>query len=286
MALRIVTLPAEMQAIAEEARRAGKRIGVVPTMGYLHKGHTSLMDRIRPRCDLLITTLFVNPAQFGKGEDFERYPRDLGRDQRLAAEHGTDILFAPSADSMYPQEFDLSVVPGRAATILEGAFRPGHFAGVATVVAKLFNITKPHCAVFGQKDAQQAYIIQAMVRDLNFDVEIDIAPIVREEDGLAMSSRNVYLSPDERKRALALFRSLTAAGDMIAQGERSVAEIEKSMRVLLNDARPTQIDYVAFVDPRTFTETASLSVPDVLVALAVRFGSTRLIDNMVFHITQ
>ena len=215
LSIQIVKTIREMQDVAERFRCEGKNIAVVPTMGYLHRGHASLIELARSRADVVITTIFVNPTQFAPNEDFNRYPRDFDHDKKIAADAGADIIFYPEIAEMYPQEFDSKVEVEGASKILEGAFRPTHFQGVTTVVAKLFHITKPHIAIFGQKDAQQAFIIQKMVKDLNFDIDIIIAPIVREEDGLALSSRNVYLNETERKNALVLYRSLQHAAQRI-----------------------------------------------------------------------
>jgi pantoate--beta-alanine ligase len=279
--MKIVTRIQEIQMLAESLRAQGKRIGVVPTMGSLHAGHRSLIELARQHSDRVITTLFVNPTQFGPGEDFERYPRDIERDQEAAAQAGTDILFSPRTNEMYPAGYATYVEVEKVSSILEGKFRPAHFRGVATIVTKLFNITKPHVAVFGQKDAQQVFLIKKLVADLNIDLQILVAPTVREEDGLALSSRNSYLSSQERSRATALNRSLKSAQSLIAGGERSAEAVRAQMMEILSGAEPTQIDYVAFVQPDTFTEVETLSPPSVLVALAVRFGPTRLIDNMV-----
>jgi pantoate--beta-alanine ligase len=283
--MQIVSGAHEMQVLANSLRAGGKRIGVVPTMGYLHAGHLSLIQLARQRSDQVITTLFVNPTQFGPGEDFERYPRDFQRDQTTAAQAGTDILFAPETSEMYSAGHETYVEVERVSSILEGKFRPTHFRGVATIVTKLFNITKPQVAVFGQKDAQQAFLIRKLTADLNFDLEILIAPTVREEDGLALSSRNSYLSRQERSRAVALYRSLKHAEALIAHGERSAPAVRAEMMEILSRAEPTQIDYVAFIQPDSFTEVETLSPPSVLVALAVRFGPTRLIDNMSIPIS-
>ena len=282
--MRTIVEIAEMQKAAEDARREGKRVGVVPTMGSLHAGHLSLMALARQRCNMLVTTLFVNPLQFGPTEDYERYPRNLQRDMELAAKAGTDILFTPDVRQMYPDGFKTIVEIPDVSSVLEGQFRPGHFAGVTTVVLKLLNITKPHVALFGQKDAQQAFLIRKMVTDLNLDLEIVIAPIVREKDGLALSSRNVYLSPEERVRATSLHRALSRARERIEAGERSVEAVRKDMSSILSEARPARVDYVAFVRPENFDEIKSIEPPAVLILLAVRFGSTRLIDNMVVSI--
>lgn len=280
-----VTLIGEMQSRAEELRRRGTTIGVVPTMGYLHDGHLSLVAQARKETDVVVTTLFVNPTQFGPGEDFERYPRDTERDKRLASQAGTDILFMPAADEMYPAGFKTYVFTEGLSTVLEGAFRSTHFRGVTTVVMKLFHIVKPHVAVFGQKDAQQAAIISRMVKDMNLDIRLIIAPIVRESDGLAMSSRNVYLSPEERKNAVALFRSLRFAEDAVRKGERAVETIRRGMEEILWNARVSAVDYIAFVRPETFEEVEKIDPPNILVALAVRFGKTRLIDNIVIPVS-
>ncbi len=270
----------DMQRTSEQLRLEKKKIAVVPTMGYLHRGHVNLIERARSLADVVITTIFVNPTQFGPTEDYERYPRDFGHDQTLAADAGTDIIFYPETAEMYPAGFQSVVDVEGVSNILEGAFRPGHFRGVATVVAKLFHITKPHLAVFGQKDAQQAFIIQTMVRDLNFDIDIVLAPIVREPDGLAMSSRNVYLNDRERENALVLSQSLNDTAERIRKGERSVDVLKKEMMGRIQSGSPTHIDYVAFVNPVTFSEVTRIDHPEVLVLLAVRFGATRLIDNV------
>lgn len=273
-----------MQSLSENERRGGKRIAVVPTMGYLHDGHRSLIRAARERCDYLIMTLFVNPLQFGPGEDFARYPRDMKRDTELASKAGVDVLFAPEAKAMYPDGFKAVVEIPDISSTLEGKFRPTHFRGVTTVVLKIFNCTKPHLAVFGQKDAQQAFLIRKMVTDLNLELEVFVAPTVREPDGLALSSRNVYLTPDERKRAPSLYRSLMFAGESIKSGERNVETIRKGMSSILDGAHPKQIDYIAFVKPEDFSEMEVIELPSVLVLLAARFGPTRLIDNMLFSV--
>lgn len=281
--MQVITDVSEMQGTAERFRNEGKRIALVPTMGYLHSGHASLIVRARSLADVVIVSVFVNPTQFGPTEDFARYPRDFEHDSLVATESGADIIFAPAADAMYPAGFSTTVDAGEVTQQFEGKFRPTHFRGVTTVVAKLFNITKPHVALFGQKDAQQAFIIQKMVRELNFDIQIVIAPIVREPDGLAMSSRNTYLSPEERKRATALFRSLSHAKKRILEGETNVTLLRAEMLDILSASQPTSIDYIAFIDPYTFTELQSVEKGDVLIALAVRYGTTRLIDNILLH---
>ncbi len=283
--MEIITAVPDMQSKAKELRREGKTIAIVPTMGFLHEGHLSLIEVARTLADVVVTTLFVNPTQFGPGEDFERYPRDHERDQRLADGAGTNVLFVPSEQEMYPEGFKTYVVTEVISAVLEGKFRPTHFRGVTTVVAKLFNIVKPHHAVFGQKDAQQVAVIRRMVEDLNMGVQIVISPILREPDGLAMSSRNVFLSPEERKSATALHRALQAAKDDAGRGERDVNVIRQHMVSILNAANPTAIDYVSFVDKETFAELSRLESPEVIAVLAVRFGKTRLIDNMIIPVS-
>jgi pantoate--beta-alanine ligase len=278
---------AEMQHLADELRAGGKRIGLVPTMGYLHEGHMSLVDEAKKRSDVVVMSIYVNPTQFAQGEDLTTYPRDLARDERMAGSRGVDVVFAPSDKEMYPEEHLAFVEVEKAARILEGEFRPTHFRGVATVVAKLFNIVKPHSAVFGQKDAQQAFIINKMVKDLNFDVRIVIAPIVREPDGLALSSRNVYLSETERREATVLYRSLKLAESMAGSGEKDLARIRGEMLKLITTESGGKIDYISFVNPDNFErveEAGSLS--RVLALFAVRFGKTRLIDNMYLNAPQ
>ncbi len=282
MRMKIISSVREMQRTAEELRLQGKRIGVVPTMGYLHEGHLSLIRLARQRSDIVVVTLFVNPTQFGPTEDFDRYPRDFNRDRRLAEEAGCDILFAPESREMYGEDYLSYVEVEKLSRILEGEFRPTHFRGVTTVVAKLFNLTKPHLAVFGQKDAQQATIIKKMVRDLNFDIEIVVAPTVREPDGLAMSSRNVYLTPEERTDALVLKQSLDLAERLVQEGVRDPRKIIDEMKRLISSKNSAKLDYIAVVEPETLSPVTRLRDHQaVLVALAVRIGSTRLIDNTV-----
>ncbi len=271
---------AEMGAVADGHRRNGRRIGFVPTMGYLHDGHLSLMKLARGRSDILVVSVFVNPTQFGLGEDFTTYPRDIDRDSDAARGAGADIFFTPAAEEMYPAGHATSVDVGGIAGLLEAQSRPGHFTGVATVVAKLFNIVKPHVAVFGQKDAQQAVVIRRMAADLDFGVEIVVAPTVREADGLAMSSRNVRLSASERAQAPVLRRALDAALGAIAAGERDGEAIRRRMRDVLSGAPSAVVDYVSLADADTLRELPALARGSrALISLAVRFGTTRLIDN-------
>lgn len=283
--MEIIRTVREMQSRADELRRGGKTIGIVPTMGFLHKGHQSLIEIARSLCDCVVTTLFVNPTQFGPTEDFDRYPRDPDRDAQLAEQSGTDILFTPEARDMYPEGFTTFVVVEGISSVLEGKFRPTHFRGVTTVVAKLFHIVKPHQAVFGQKDAQQVAVIRRMITDMNFDIQLVVGPILREPDGLAMSSRNVYLTADERSRATALHRALTEAKNAVHRGERKTARVLEALRTVLNAARPTSIDYALLVNKDTFAELdQEVAGPEALAVLAVRFGSTRLIDNMIIPV--
>jgi pantoate--beta-alanine ligase len=272
---------AEMQTVAERLRREGRRVGVVPTMGALHEGHLTLIRKAKELADAVIVTLFVNPTQFGEGEDFARYPRNTDRDRELAASAGADILFAPAAQTMYPEGYHTFVSVETITDVLEGAVRPGHFRGVATIVAKLLNCTKPHVAVFGQKDAQQAAVIRRLVADLNFDVEVIVVPTVRESDGLAMSSRNRYLSPADRAEAPVLFRALSRAERAILEGGRDPVTIRSTMEVMIRTESSAAIDYLSIADAVTLQEQTILHPGrEILISLAARFGSTRLIDNV------
>ncbi len=270
-----------MQQEADRQRAGGKRIGLVPTMGYLYEGHTSLIREARRISDIVVLSIFVNPTQFAPTEDLARYPRDFERDKRAAEEAGVDILFLPGERDVYPGDFATFIEEQEVSRILEGKYRPTHFRGVTTIVGKLFNICKPNVAVFGQKDAQQAFIIRKMARDLNVDVDILVASIVREEDGLAMSSRNIYLSPTDRDNATVLFKSLTFAEREIANGSHDLKGLRARMEKMIQSAGSPKIDYIAFLDPASFREVETLAGPTVLIALAARFGETRLIDNML-----
>ena len=276
-----ITSLAGMEAASRELRRGGRTIAVVPTMGYLHAGHASLIEHARPLADIVVVTVFVNPVQFGPREDYARYPRDLEKDCALARAAGADMVFHPSAEEMYPAGYETYVSLENVSQTFEGRFRPVHFRGVATVVEKLFNIVQPHLGLFGQKDAQQVFVIRKMVRDLNKNIRIVVVPIVRESDGLALSSRNVYLTPDERQRALVLYRSLFHAQQRLTGGERSIELVKREMLQIVESGTPTQIDYIEAIDPETFTSIAAVETDRVLFALAVRFGSTRLIDNIL-----
>ncbi len=277
--------PAVMRRRAEEARLRGRLLAVVPTMGALHEGHCSLIRLARARGDVVITSIFVNPTQFGEGEDYDRYPRDLERDRVLAEQAGTDIIFAPSPGAMYPEGFRTAVTVEKIAEVLEGAIRPGHFRGVATVVAKLLNITQPHIAVFGQKDAQQVGVLRRMVRDLDFAVEIVVGPTVRETDGLALSSRNVYLTKAERLEAPVLYRSLQAAAGLVTSGERDPDALRSSVMQMISAASSGNVQYVSIAHEETLEECRVLVPGDrILILLAVKFGSTRLIDNCALDV--
>lgn len=281
----IVTCIADLKQKIREARAAGLSIGVVPTMGCLHEGHLTLMRQARKEQGFVIATLFVNPLQFGPQEDYAVYPRDLNRDSALAATTGIDVLFAPSVDEMYPAGDGkiLSFVDVEQITsTLCGASRPGHFRGVATVVTKLFNITEADVAYFGQKDAQQVAVIRQMVEDLNFNVKIVSVPIVREPDGLALSSRNRYLNPEERQGALVLSRSLERARELLSSGERDSTVILESMCNMIAQEPLSAIDYVSIVNTLTLEPLKKVSGA-ALIALAVRFGKTRLIDNLLWE---
>jgi pantoate--beta-alanine ligase len=278
--VKIVESPAEMQLFAETARLRGEKIALVPTMGYLHAGHLSLMHEGRRRASVLAASLFVNPTQFGPSEDLQSYPRDMQRDRRLMESVPVDVLFAPDASSMYPRGAQTWVEVTEMTQGLCGEFRPGHFRGVTTIVAKLFNIVKPHIALFGAKDYQQLCAVRQMVRDLNFDIEIVAMPTVREPDGLAMSSRNSYLSPAERTVALSLSRALEAARAARDRGERDARALAKAAREELSRESGVTIEYVECRDACTLAEIATLSAPAV-IAIAARVGRTRLIDNAV-----
>jgi len=269
-----------MQVWANEARRSGKVISLVPTMGFLHEGHGALMREGRKRGDALVISIFVNPAQFGVGEDYEAYPRDLEGDAKKAAETGADIIFAPSVKEMYPSDFQTYIDVENVTQNLCGFSRPTHFRGVTTVVAKLFNITKPHVAIFGEKDFQQLVTIRQMVKDLNMDIEVIGMPIVREKDGLAMSSRNKHLNPKERKASLCLVNSLDQAEKLHQSGEiRSEKIIGEALKIISEQPLAT-IDYVKVCNAGTLEDIDTLD-GIALMALAVRIGTTRLIDNRI-----
>ncbi len=272
-----------MQLWADTQRRAGRTIALVPTMGFFHSGHLDLMNHGREVADKVVVSLFVNPLQFGVGEDFEKYPRDFDRDRQLAEEAGVDILFTPRHEDLYPEDYQTYVSVERVTQGLCGVSRPGHFRGVATVVCKLFQLVKPHKAIFGLKDYQQVVTIEQMVRDLNMDIEVIGWPTVREADGLAMSSRNVYLSAKDRMAALSLSESLSAAQKRCREGEREAGSILPEVIRILTRHPENRIDYAKIVHPHTLQELEAIDSRGVL-ALAVRVGRTRLIDNCLLEV--
>jgi pantoate--beta-alanine ligase len=275
--MQVVTTVAEMHRLRSQMTGS---VGLVPTMGYLHEGHLSLVRRARADNEHVVATIFVNPTQFGPQEDYQRYPRDPERDLRLLEQEGTDVVFMPGVEEMYPQGFDTWVEVGESLTgRLEGAFRPGHLRGVTTIVAKLFNVVQAHRAYFGQKDGQQLAVIRRMAADLNMGVEVVAVPTVREPDGLAMSSRNAYLSPEERRAAIVLWRSLCRARELFDGGERRVEVIRGEMEGVLASEPLARVDYVSVTDAETLAELETVDRP-AMVSLAVRIGSTRLIDNV------
>jgi pantoate--beta-alanine ligase len=278
----LVHTPKELRALLARARGEGKTIGFVPTMGYLHEGHLSLMRIAAQRSDLVCISIFVNPTQFGPTEDLDRYPRDLHGDLSKAVHCGVDVCYAPSKHTVYPPGFQTYVAVEALSRPLCGAKRPGHFRGVATVVAKLFNLVQPDCAVFGKKDFQQLAVIRRMVRDLDMGVEIVGAPIVRENDGLAMSSRNAYLTTRQRRQATCLYRSLERAKTLFGRGERDTLKLVSAVRTLIEAEPEARVDYIEIRDPETL-EPLERIVDRGLVALAVFFGKTRLIDNTVLE---
>lgn len=281
--MKIFNDPKTLQSFSEMLRLQEKRIGFVPTMGALHDGHLSLVKIAKSRADVVVMSIFVNPLQFGKAEDFGKYPRPFERDVELARFAGVDILFAPSADALYGKGFQSFVEVEHVSKGFEGAIRPTHFRGVATVVLKLFNLTKPHVAVFGEKDAQQLTLIRRMATDLNLDVEILGAPIVREPDGLAMSSRNVYLTSEQRKEAPVLYRALMQAKSQLDAGERNVDVLKMLVTRTIQASPMALIDYVDIVEDDTFSPATSLqSGKSYFLILAVRLGEVRLLDNLHF----
>jgi pantoate--beta-alanine ligase len=271
-----------MQQWADTARSRDQRIGFVPTMGYLHAGHLSLVREAQRHSDVTVASIFVNPLQFGTNEDIDRYPRDLQRDTQLLVEAGTDVLFLPEPTAMYPEGFQTTVTVERVTRGLCSASRPTHFAGVTTVVAKLLHMVKPHAAVFGRKDFQQLVTIRRMVADLNLDIEIIGAPIVREPDGVAMSSRNVYLSTVERQAARCLSRALAAASAQVDRGEVDGLRIVAAARRVIADTPLARLEYATLADPETLEDVSTLRAP-TLLALAVQIGKTRLIDNCILE---
>ncbi len=271
---------ADLRAWRAGQRAAGRRVALVPTMGHLHEGHLALVDEARRRADVVVLSVFVNPLQFGPDEDLARYPRDLPRDRALAAGRGVDLLFAPDADAMYPAGSEVRVVAGETAERWEGSARPGHFAGVLTVVAKLLHLVEPAVTCFGQKDIQQVTLIRHMLRDLDWSIELAVVPTVREADGLAMSSRNVYLTPPEREKALSLNRGLRAAAEAWQGGERSAGVLTRIVQASLRAATGVRAEYIAVVEPDRL-RPVTVAPAGTILAVAARVGSTRLIDNVI-----
>jgi pantoate--beta-alanine ligase len=277
--MQIAKTIAEMKAFRMKSLGS---VGFVPTMGYLHDGHLALVKQARAENSVAVASIFVNPTQFGPTEDFKAYPRDTERDLAMLRKERTDIIFIPTAKEMYPEGFSSWVKVEKVTDLLEGSCRPGHFKGVATVVAKLFNIVEPTRAYFGQKDAQQALVIKKMVADLNMNLEVIVAPTVRESDGLAMSSRNVYLNPHERQAATVLFKALTLAQNLREKGEGNAEYIRQEMTSLISKEPLVKIEYVSITDAETLEELSKIDRP-ALASLAVRIGKTRLIDNVLLE---
>ncbi len=280
--MEIIDTVAEMQERATDLRNAGHRLGLVPTMGYLHEGHLSLVDIANGHVDFTMMSIFVNPTQFGEGEDYDEYPRDLARDADIARERGVDLIFAPPVREMYPEGYSTYVRVEELSEVLCGASRPDHFRGVTTVVTKLFNILQPHLAVFGQKDAQQAVILRRLVRDLHLPVEIILGSIIREDDGVAMSSRNTYLSGEQRAQACCLWQGLHTAKKTVETGETDSNIILETIRAIIGEQPAVREDYVAVVDLETLQPVKAIRQP-TLVAVAAYVGTTRLIDNIIVH---
>ncbi|MBL7072760.1 MAG: pantoate--beta-alanine ligase [Candidatus Omnitrophica bacterium] len=279
--MKIISSIGEMESYSRDARQKKQKIGFVPTMGAFHEGHLSLMRAAEKECDIVIVSVFVNRLQFSPNEDFDKYPRDMEQDKKLAEAAGVSVLFAPTADEMYPEDFSTHVeVTARCARSLCAKRRVGHFKGVTTVLAKLFNICRPNEAYFGQKDAQQAVIVKKMVRDLNLPITVQVMSIVREKDGLAMSSRNAYLSPEERVQATALYGALKEARNIIGAGEISAARVKNKIEQILKKEKKLKIDYVEIVNAETL-ESVDRIDSNTLIAIAVFVGETRLIDNIM-----
>jgi len=278
--MEIVNRIQRMKEIIKDIKRDNKTIGFVPTMGCLHQGHLSLVREARRMSDYAIVSIFVNPKQFGPNEDYEKYPRNITKDAEILSQENVDYVFYPAVEEMYPENYRTYVIVEDLSDKLCGRSRPGHFKGVATIVLKLLNIIQPNFAFFGQKDAQQSIIIKKMIRDLNLDTEIIILPIVREPDGLAMSSRNLYLNPEERKAATVLFKSLQAANELIKDGEKKANKIIEKIKKIISNEPLAKIDYVEIVDLENLNPLKSLD-KTALIAIAVYIGETRLIDNII-----
>lgn len=281
--MEIINRRPRMASLTRKLRRENKTIGFVPTMGALHEGHLSLVAEARQMCDVVIVSIFVNPAQFARGEDYEKYPRDLTADAALLTEYQVDYIFAPDTEEIYHEGFSTYVYVEGLTETLEGISRPGHFRGVATVVTILFNTIRPDFAFFGQKDAQQVAVIKQLTRDLGFDTEIVVHPIVREESGLAMSSRNAYLSDEERQKASIIYQALKKAKLDFREGERNAARLAEIVREKIQTEPLADVDYVALVDNETLEAVERIEDKSVLLAVAVRFGKVRLIDNTIFN---
>jgi pantoate--beta-alanine ligase len=281
--MEIINRRARMASLTRKLRRENKTIGFVPTMGALHEGHLSLVEEARQMSDVVIVSIFVNPTQFNESTDFKKYPRDLTADAELLTEYQVDYIFAPEEQEIYGENFSTYVYVENLTETLEGASRPGHFRGVATVVTILFNTIRPDYAFFGQKDAQQVAVIKRLTQDLGFDTEIIVAPTVREESGLAMSSRNAHLSAEERQKASIIYQALRKAKIAVKEGERSATRLTEIVREKIASEPLAQIDYVAIVDAETLEPVEKIAENAVLIAVAVRFGSTRLIDNTVIN---
>jgi len=278
--MKVIKKSKELQTLIEREKKKGKIIGLVPTMGYLHSGHISLIKRAKKDCGIVVVSIYVNPTQFGPGEDYQRYPRDLERDKKLAKEAGTDILFVPSDEEIYPDSFHTYIQVEELSGRLCGVSRPIHFRGVATIVAKLFNIVKPTKAYFGWKDAQQLIILKKMVKDLNMDVEVVGLPTVREKDGLAISSRNKYLSKQERKIAPILYQALVKAKKMVNSGENNSARVLQQAKDLIKKKKGVKIDYLKAVNLIDLKDAKKIK-KNTLIAIAAWIGKTRLIDNVI-----
>ncbi len=281
--MKIIETVEEMRQFSKLAKEQGKTIGLVPTMGSLHEGHLTLMRRAKQVCDIVVVSIFVNPTQFGPNEDFDKYPRDLTSDSQAVTSVGAQVIFHPQAKDMYPAGYASFVEIGGITEKLCGSSRPGHFRGVATVVNKLLNIVQPDKAFFGQKDAQQVLVLQRMVEDFNINVSLEVVPIVREADGLAMSSRNAFLSIAERQAGLVLSRSLKIAEELVAQGERNIETIRLQVMAEIQKEKLANCDYVEIFNYPTLQEISTLT-DKALVALAVRIGNTRLIDNTILEV--
>ena len=278
--MQIIHRVSEMQAWSESQRQAGKTVAFVPTMGFLHEGHLSLVREAKRCCDVVVVSIFVNPLQFNQQSDFAAYPRNDEQDRHFLTQLGTDVLFNPDGSEMYPEGFQAAVEIGTVSQPLCGASRPGHFRGVTTVVAKLFNMVKPHLALFGEKDFQQCVVIKRMVKDLNFDLEILAMPTIRELDGLAMSSRNARLSPAERQTSLCVSRALNKAAELVSQGERQAVPVLQAVQEIISSEEGIRLDYASLCDPDTLEEVTEVTQP-TLLAIAAWVGDVRLIDNRV-----